>query len=70
MLNGRCRMHGGASTGPRTETGLARSRRANWKHGWYSATAKLEAKLLHRFLRLCRAKCRDIVESTLDEVKR
>src|SRR6267142_6012851 len=36
MRNGRCRMHGGASTGPRTPEGLARSRRANWKHGAYS----------------------------------
>jgi hypothetical protein len=62
MHNGRCRMHGGASTGPRTEAGLAHSRRANWKHGWYSAKAKLEAKLLQQFLRECRAQCRDITE--------
>jgi hypothetical protein len=33
MANGRCRMHGGASTGPRTTGGLARARRGNWKHG-------------------------------------
>jgi hypothetical protein len=37
MKNGRCRMHGGASTGPRTPEGLARCRRANWKHGARSA---------------------------------
>ena len=37
--NGRCRMHGGASTGPRTAEGLARLRRARWKHGLYSAEA-------------------------------
>jgi hypothetical protein len=37
MANGRCRMHGGASTGPRTQEGLARSKRARWKHGFYSA---------------------------------
>jgi hypothetical protein len=36
MPNGRCRMHGGMSTGPRTAAGLARSRRARWKHGAYS----------------------------------
>jgi hypothetical protein len=36
MRNGRCRMHGGKSTGPRTPEGLERSRRANWKHGAYS----------------------------------
>jgi hypothetical protein len=60
MRNGRCRMHGGASTGPRTGPGLARSRRANSKHGRYSAKAKLEAKLLHKLLRECRERCRDI----------
>jgi hypothetical protein len=36
MKNGRCRMHGGKSTGPRTAVGLERSRRARWKHGAYS----------------------------------
>jgi len=36
MANGRCRMHGGPSTGPRTTEGLERSRRARWKHGVYS----------------------------------
>ena len=40
MPNGRCRMHGGLSTGPRTAEGVARSRRSNWKHGYYSAKAK------------------------------
>ena len=36
MQNGRCRMHGGLSTGPRTAEGLEGSRRARWKHGAYS----------------------------------
>jgi rRNA maturation protein Nop10 len=36
MPNGRCRMHGGCSTGPRTAEGLERMRRANTKHGAYS----------------------------------
>lgn len=44
MLNGRCRMHGGTSTGPRTEQGLERCRRANWKHGRRSAKATHERK--------------------------
>lgn len=39
----RCRIHGGASTGPKTLEGLARSRKANWKHGAFSADAKLLA---------------------------
>src|SRR6266581_1071751 len=50
MKNGRCRMHGGASTGPRTSEGLARSRRANWKHGLYSQKAKVEWRLLRELL--------------------
>jgi len=33
MRNGRCRPHGGLSTGPRTAAGLARSRRARLSHG-------------------------------------
>src|SRR5260370_41726440 len=60
MSNGRCRMHGGASTGPRTRAGLARSRRANWKYGLYSAEAKLEAKQLRQLVRACTKQGRDI----------
>jgi len=41
MANGRCRLHGGKSTGPRTPEGLARSRRANWRHGAYTRAAML-----------------------------
>jgi len=37
MPNGRCRLHGGLSTGPRTSEGLARSRRARLTHGTRSA---------------------------------
>jgi hypothetical protein len=33
MKNGRCRFHGGKSTGPRTAAGLARSRAARLIHG-------------------------------------
>ena len=40
MANGRCCMHGGPSTGPRTPEGRERSRRSNWRHGHYSKEAK------------------------------
>src|SRR5262249_54051171 len=46
------------STGPRTPEGLERSRRANWKHGYYSREAKAErsrvraAILALRYLRM------------------
>ena len=42
MANGRCRLHGGKSTGPITCEGLERSRKANWRHGHFSAQAKAE----------------------------
>jgi hypothetical protein len=42
MKNGRCRMHGGLSTGPRTPAGLERSRRAKWIHGQFSQNAVLQ----------------------------
>jgi hypothetical protein len=35
----RCRLHGGASTGPKTPEGLEKCRRANWKHGNRSGEA-------------------------------
>lgn len=40
MRNGRCRMHGGASTGPRTCEGLERLRKARTIHGAYGAAAR------------------------------
>ena len=36
MPNGRCRMHGGKSTGPRTTEGLERMRHAKTRHGIYT----------------------------------
>ena len=40
MANGRCRLHGGLSTGPKTPEGKERIRKAVTKHGRYSAAAK------------------------------
>jgi hypothetical protein len=54
MKNGRCRFHGGPSTGPRTPEGLERSRKARWKHGRYSVEtieARRELRALIRFVR-------------------
>jgi hypothetical protein len=45
MRNGRCRMHGGTSTGPRTPEGLARCTAAPTKHGGRNAQARAQAKL-------------------------
>ncbi len=40
MKNGRCRLHGGKSTGPKTKEGLENSRTANLHHGHYSQESK------------------------------
>lgn len=56
MPNGRCRLHGGASTGPRTADGLARIKAARTTHGHYSAEMKgLRALVaeLRRFIGVC-----------------
>jgi hypothetical protein len=50
MRNGRCRMHGGRSTGPRTPEGLERMRAAKTKHGFRSAAAA-DARALIREIR-------------------
>jgi len=49
LKTGRCRLHGGLSTGPRTEEGLKKSQKANYKHGHYSQEVRksmLEIKAL------------------------
>ena len=50
MANGRCRLHGGKSTGPRTAEGLERCRMANWKHGFYSRQALTERRRIRELL--------------------
>jgi hypothetical protein len=54
MPNGRCRMHGGCSTGAKTAEGIERIRKARTKHGRYSAAsiaARRQARQLMRDLR-------------------
>lgn len=48
MKNGRCRLHGGLSTGPKTE--LGRSRCGNWKHGRYSRIEKMRRALINELV--------------------
>jgi hypothetical protein len=40
----RCRLHGGASTGPRTEAGLARLAASKTKYGLFTKIEKTKAK--------------------------
>ncbi len=58
MSNGRCRLHGGLSTGPRTAEGLARMRRAKTKHGMDSA----EMVQLRRHIQELKRDARRLVE--------
>ncbi len=44
MANGRCRLHGGLSTGPKTKEGIENIRKAHWKHGLRSAEAVQKRK--------------------------
>jgi hypothetical protein len=54
MRNGRCRLHGGKSTGPRTSEGLERSKKARLRHGYYASAAQQERAEARRLLRILR----------------
>ena len=57
---GRCRMHGGKSTGPRTPEGLARIRAAQTTHGMRTA----EMEQMRKLVRELRAGAKRLVEMT------
>jgi hypothetical protein len=50
MENGRCRLHGGLSTGPKTAAGIERIRQAVTTHGRYSQAFKQEQRQLKKTL--------------------
>jgi hypothetical protein len=54
MANGRCRLHEGLSTGPRTPGEIERIRRTTTKHGYYSAAEIAERRRLRMLLRQSR----------------
>jgi hypothetical protein len=54
MSNGRCRLHGGLSTGPKTPAGIERIRQAVTKHGRYSKQAREEREQYRNLLQQCR----------------
>lgn len=58
MANGRCRMHGGPSTGPRTPEGLARLRAARTRTGLHTA----EMVALRRAFAALRREARSALE--------
>ena len=60
MPNGRCRLHGGKSTGARTAEGIERIRAARTTHGAYGA----EAMELRELIRALKARTRRLAEVT------
>jgi hypothetical protein len=66
MANGRCRVHGGKSTGPTTAEGMAKVRAARSVHGFYGEDGRA-------FLRLVKAlgeqgrQLRDLVSDSKQE---
>lgn len=63
---GRCRLHGGASTGPRTNDGIAKLSEARTTHGKYTKTKRDEAKLRAEQGRKVRAELKEIVSWSVD----
>ena len=55
LPNGRCRLHGGLSTGPRTEDGRKRMQAAKTRHGRYSKAQIEERRRLRQLIADCRA---------------
>jgi hypothetical protein len=62
MRNGRCRLHGGLSTGPNTSEGIERIRQAVTKHGQYSKAAKAERQLSRTMLQKFRRTLESVAE--------
>ena len=60
MKNGRCRMHGGKSTGPKTQEGIERIRQAHLKHGRYTKEAIAYRKEFNALLRTWRNTLKEI----------
>ena len=55
MKNGRCRFHGGKSTGAKTSEGKQAQRQANLKAGLYTKEAIGERQQLRALLNQCKA---------------
>ena len=51
MKNGRCRLHGGLSTGPKTLDGIQKIKKSITKHGFYSKEAVAERRALSILLK-------------------
>jgi hypothetical protein len=64
VANGCCRVHGGASTGPRTPEGLERLRAPRTIHGWRGA----EASQFRQMVRALRAETKRLLAPAGGEI--
>lgn len=62
MKNGRCRMHGGKSTGPKTPEGIERIRQAHLKHGLYTKESIATRKEFNALVKQMRNTLKEIDE--------
>ena len=46
-----CRIHGGKSTGSRTQEGRQRQEKVNWKHGLRSKKAREESRFIRELIK-------------------
>jgi hypothetical protein len=69
MANGRCRMHGGLSTGARTAAGRERCRMANFRHGRFTMEAKEKRRQLRQLVRQATTEVKAI-RKQLDRLER
>jgi hypothetical protein len=60
MTNGRCRLHGGKSTGARTPEGRQRIAQANLKHGYYAQAARQERRDFRALVKRLRQQVREL----------
>lgn len=65
--NGKCRLHGGRSTGPKTEQGLARLTASKITHGQTTAANRAKAKHRAEVGRQVRAELKAIEKWALDQ---
>ena len=64
---GRCPLHGGRSTGPRTEAGRAKIAALHYTHGQLAKEKRVEAKRRAAEGRRIRAELRDLVELAISQ---
>ena len=66
-VNGRCRLHGGGSTGPITEDGIARLAACKTTHGRTTKSARAKAKHRAEVGRQVRAELQEIETWAVDQ---